>query len=87
MSTQLRKRALFSSLPLETMRHKYMRRAASLVFHNKQMHSQFWTFSVTVIKISFLLVQNGVILPICFFWCAIWVHLKSLNGSPVRESN
>jgi len=30
------------------------------VFHNKQIHSQFYIFSVTVIKIRFLLVQNDV---------------------------
>jgi len=49
------------------------------------MHSKFCTFSVTVIKISFLLVQNGVVVRIWCFWCAIWVYLKLLNGSPPRD--
>jgi len=22
---------------------------------------------------------------ICFFWFAIWIYLKSLNGSPARD--
>jgi len=41
--------------------------------------------SVHFIKISFVLVQNGVIVRICFFWCAVWVYLKSLNASPARD--
>jgi len=24
------------------------------------------------------------IVRICFFWCAIWVYLKSLKGSPKK---
>jgi len=31
------------------------------------MHSKFCTFSATMNKISFLLVQNGVVVRICFF--------------------
>ena len=38
-----------------------------LVFHNKQLHSQFCTFSVTVIKISFCLSKMALFCQYVFF--------------------
>ena len=60
-----------SSVQLETMRRKYMRRATS-VFGKAECSSfpeinKCIRNSVHFIKISFVLVQNGVIVRICFF--------------------
>jgi len=104
-STQLRKRPLFSTVwNHETQVYakgnfSIWKSRVQLVFHNTYMHSQFCTFSVTMIKISFLLVQNGVMVRICFFlvcnlglfeiteWepCTWLLNTDILAGNAVRQ--
>jgi len=64
--TQLRKRPLSGTVGNHEAQEyakgnfSIWKSRVQLVSRNKQIHSQFYAFSVTVIKISFLLVENGV---------------------------